>query len=305
MQIIVVSGRLKAAKTLTIMPRHVAMAMLLLVGLVFATSAAFSWLSVHFRLPVVQELVLALQQREARETREFVRSNLALMATRLGELQAQVLQLDTLSGRLAGLAGVEKEQPKAPAAGQGGPFVAADLSPEALQQEIDRLSRLVEARTDELAALETRLLERRARDRLLPTSLPVKDAGVGSGFGQRTDPFTGARAMHEGLDFSAETGTPVYAAAAGVVAVAEPHPEFGNMVDIDHGDGLLSRYAHLSRFLVKPGQLVRRGEPIGEVGSTGRSTGPHLHFEVRLLGVPQNPARFLRRGEEYAAVKKR
>ncbi|MGE5385172.1 MAG: M23 family metallopeptidase, partial [Betaproteobacteria bacterium] len=108
-----------------------------------------------------------------------------------------------------------------------------------------------------------------------------------------------------GLDFHAEAGSPVVAAAAGVVLVAEYHPEFGNMVDIDHGDGLISRYAHMARLDVKPGRMVRRGERIGLVGSTGRSTGPHLHFEVRMLGKPQNPTVFLNKDREYAALKKR
>jgi len=111
--------------------------------------------------------------------------------------------------------------------------------------------------------------------------------------------------LHEGMDFSAEVGTPVVAAAAGVVVAAEAHPDFGNMIDIDHGDGLISRYAHLSRILSKPGTLVRRGEEIGAVGSSGRSTGPHLHFEVRMLGVAQNPNLFLKKGSEFAQLKGR
>lgn len=307
MQIILVSRRLKTAKTLTIMPRHVMLAVLVLFGLVFATSAAFSWLSVHLRLPLVQELVLSLHQRETQQTQELVRNNLQLMAIRLGELQAQVLQLDTLGERISALAGIKKEVPKAvdKAPGQGGPLIAAPLSANQLQQEIDRLARVVDSKTDELTMLESRLVEKRVRDRLLPTTLPVKEALIGSGFGHRTDPIVGVRAMHEGIDFNAEIGTPVVAAAAGVVVAAEFHPEFGNMIDIDHGEGLVSRYAHLSRSLVKPGQLIRRGERIGAVGSTGRSTGPHLHFEVRMLGAAQNPAFFLKQGEEYALAKHR
>jgi murein DD-endopeptidase MepM/ murein hydrolase activator NlpD len=306
-QIILVSGRLKTVKTLNIMPRHVALAVLVLFGFVFATSAAFSWLSVHLRLPLVQDLVISLQQRETQQTQEFVRNNLQLMATRLGELQAQVLQLDTLGDRISSLAGVKKDIPKVPdkAGGQGGPLIVEPLSPQELQREIDRLARVVDSKTDELTMLESRLLEKRVHDRLLPTTLPVKEAAIGSDFGHRTDPFAGVRARHDGLDFVANAGTPIVAAAAGVVTVAEYHADFGNMVDIDHGEGLVSRYAHMSKLLVKPGQLVRRGERIGAVGSTGRSTGPHLHFEVRMLGVAQNPVHFLKQGEEYAQVKHR
>ena len=139
----------------------------------------------------------------------------------------------------------------------------------------------------------------------LPTTLPVKDAALGSFFGYRTDPFAGLRSMHEGLDFSAEPGTPVVAAADGVVLAASFHPEYGNLVEVDHGQGLTTRYAHLSRMDVTPGALVKGGSRIGAVGNTGRSTGPHLHFEVRQFGVARDPAPFLRQGGEYAALKRR
>lgn len=307
MQIIFVSGHFKTARTVTIMPRHIVLAVAAFVGLVFATSAAFSWLSVHLRLPLVQELLVSLQQRESQQSQEFVSNNLRLMATRLGELQAQVLQLDSLGDRLSSLVGVNKEsaKPQGKLAGQGGPLIEAPLTAEELQKEIDRLGQVVENKTDELTMLEARLLEKRVKDRLLPTTLPVKVGYIGSGFGHRSDPIAGVRAMHEGIDFNAETGTPVHAAAAGVVVVAEYHPEFGNMIDIDHGEGLVSRYAHLSRSLVKTGQIIKHGERLGEVGSTGRSTGSHLHFEVRMLGVAQNPAHFLKQGSEYAQAKHR
>ncbi|MFN3630730.1 MAG: M23 family metallopeptidase, partial [Casimicrobiaceae bacterium] len=112
-------------------------------------------------------------------------------------------------------------------------------------------------------------------------------------YGYRIDPFTGHQSFHEGIDFAAETGTPIVAAASGKVISAEQHPAYGKFIDIDHGNGLVTRYAHASELLVKEGDLVVRGQTIARVGSTGRSTGPHLHFEVRLNGAPQNPARFL------------
>lgn len=307
MQIILVSRHLKAARTITIMPRHVAATLLVFLALVFSTSALFSWLSVHLRLPLVEDLLVSLQLQETRKTRDYLDNNLQLMATRLGELQARVLQLDALGDRVSGLAGVKREPGSAVVAakpGQGGPFVAV-LTPVELQAEIDRLANEVERRTDDLGFLEFKLLEKRVKDRLLPTTLPVKNAALGSVFGHRADPVAGVRAMHEGLDFSAETGTPVVVAADGVVLSAAYHPEYGNLVDVDHGDGLSSRYAHLSVMDVKPGMLIKRGERIGAVGTTGRSTGPHLHFEVRMLGVAQNPAHFLKQGDEFALVKRR
>ncbi|HRE16711.1 MAG TPA: M23 family metallopeptidase [Rhodocyclaceae bacterium] len=317
MQIIVVSRHLKTAKTLNIMPRHLVFAVFAFIGIVIVSSAGFSWLSMHLRLPIVQDLVAFMQQKERAQTQEVVHNNLQLMATRLGELQAKVLQLDTLGDRLSSLAGVKREsaekpqisvppaqaQAPTPVPGQGGPFVSAPLQYNDLQGDIERLGRIVGTQLDEMALLEYSLLEKRVRERLLPTTLPVKGVQLGSGFGFRSDPLVGSRAMHEGLDFAADTGTPVVAAAAGMVIVATYHPEFGNMIDVDHGDGLTSRYAHLSRMDVKEGQMIKRGERIGAVGTTGRSTGPHLHFEVRMFGVAQNPAVFLRQGTEFASLK--
>ncbi|HLO62095.1 MAG TPA: M23 family metallopeptidase [Azonexus sp.] len=306
MQIILVSRHLKAARTITIMPRHVAATAFVLLALVFSTSALFSWLSVHFRLPLVEDMLVALQLQEMRKTRDHLDNNLQLMATRLGELQAQVLQLDALGDRLSGAAGIKREQAADTLkAAQGGPYVPAPMSAAELQKEIERLATMVDQRSDDLAYLEIKLLEKRVKDRLLPTTLPVKDAYLGSPFGHREDPIAGLRAMHEGIDFNAETGTPVVAAADGVVLSASYHPDFGNVIDIDHGDGLTSRYAHLSRLDAKPASLVKRGERIGAVGSTGRSTGSHLHFEVRMQGVAQNPAFFLKQGNEYAQIKRR
>ncbi len=306
MQIILVSRHLKSARTITIMPRHVVATLFVLLALVFSTSALFSWLSVALRLPVVEDLLVTLHLQEDRKTRDYVDNNLQLMATRLGELQAQVLQLDALGERLSGIAGVKREhRVDALKAAQGGPYVPVPVSAGDLQKEIERLAAVVDRRNDDLAHVEFKLLEKRVRDRLLPTVLPVKDGYLGSPFGHRADPIMGVRAMHEGIDFNAETGASVVAAADGVVLTAAYHPEFGNMIDIDHGEGLTSRYAHLSRIDIKPESLVKRGQLIGAVGSTGRSTGPHLHFEVRMLGVAQNPAHFLKQGDEYAYLKRR
>ena len=306
MQVILVSRHLKAARTITIMPRHLLAVLAVAAALVFSTSALFSWLSVHLRLPMVENLLVSLYGQESRKTQDYVSNNLNLMAGRLGELQAKVLQLDQLGERLSLLAGqpdpVKTVQERS---GQGGPFLPVAMTAGELQAEIERLSQEVDRRADELAQLELRLLEKRVRDRLLPTTVPVKDAFLGSPFGHRADPVAGLRAMHEGIDFNAVPGTPVVAAAEGVVLSAVYHPEFGNVIDVDHGDGLVTRYAHLSRMDAQAGALVKRGERIGAVGSTGRSTGPHLHFEVRMLGVAQNPAHFLKQGEEYAALRRR
>ena len=127
----------------------------------------------------------------------------------------------------------------------------------------------------------------------LPSSTPVNASYNSSSYGWRIDPFTGRTAFHEGLDFTAEIGTPIYASADGIVTAAEQTPDYGKIVKIDHGSGLETRYAHASQLLVKVGERVNKGQVIARVGSTGRSTGAHLHFEVRLNGAALDPRKYL------------
>lgn len=306
MHIILVSDRLATTKTVTLTGRHMALVAVLLLALLFGMAALLSYVSVRhaaeIRLPVLQELVRAIGAEESERRKQFLRENLNAMAIKLGEMQAQLMRLDSLGERLSALAGLKPGEVKPPQesqrganpGGRGGPLVhPTALSAEELQRAVDELSRRVEAKNDALSLLEFQLLEERIKKSLLPTTLPVAAQWNASAFGFRIDPFTGERAMHEGVDFTAEPGTSIVAAAAGVVIAAERHPQYGYMVEIDHGNDLTTRYAHASRILVKEGALVKRGQRIAEVGSTGRSTGPHLHFEVRIRGVAQNPNRFL------------
>lgn len=309
MQIILVSNHMATARSITLTPRHLVLAVTALVVTVLVLSSMFSYLTVRhaaeIRLPFLQDMLRSISLEEAAKTRDLVRDNLANMAARLGQMQGQLMQLDSLGERLAGMAGVKVKEPRPATSahdGRGGPLVRPEsLSAASMQQALDELARQVEARSEVLATLESRLLDERIRKSMLPTSLPVIDSGRSSGFGWRSDPFTGLSALHEGLDFTAEPGTPIYAAAAGIVKHVERHPQYGNVVDIDHGDELVTRYAHAQIVLVKEGEIVKRGQHIAAVGNTGRSTGPHLHFEVRLKDVPQNPARFLDRDDTKIA----
>ena len=158
---------------------------------------------------------------------------------------------------------------------------------------VDTLAKEMSLRHDQFSVLETMLVHDSANRKFMPSGSPIIDGWFSSNFGYRIDPFTGQQSMHEGIDFPADTGTPIVATASGKIIYAEWHPAYGKMIEIDHGNGLVSRYAHTSAMHVKEGDLVVRGQKVAAVGSTGRSTGPHLHFEVRLNGVPQNPARFL------------
>ena len=301
MHIILVPDRLATARTLNVTSRLVLATVFGFVVLSFATSFLFAWVGVRFNLPFAADLVAAVQQGQNRKTEEYLRDNVSAMAVKLGEMQAQLIRLDSLSEHISKLSGVTA--PKAPAkGGQGGPLIRADhpLAASELQREIDRLAQIVAERSDTLTALESQLMERRIKATLLPTIVPIDSARVGSTFGRRVDPIAGVGAMHEGVDFVADTGTRVIASAGGVVVGAEFHPQYGNLIEIDHGNDFSSRYAHLSKINVKPGQIVKRGQLIGASGNTGRSTGPHLHFEVRFKGAAQNPGRFLQPGTALA-----
>ncbi len=141
--------------------------------------------------------------------------------------------------------------------------------------------------------LDSVFMDDRLARKTIPTTLPVLQGFYSSNFGYRIDPISGRSALHTGVDIIATPGTPVMAAAGGVVSNVAFHPEYGNIVDIDHDNGLTSRYAHLLKSSVKVGDVVMKGQLIAQVGNTGRTTGPHLHFEVREKGVPLNPNKFL------------
>lgn len=302
MHIILVSDRLATARSITLTWGHALLFAAAMFASVLLLSSLFSYVTVRhaaeIRLPFLQDLLRVMNAEETQRSKDFARENLNAMAVKLGEMQAQLLRLDTIGERLAGMAGVKPQELKAFEAksdGRGGPLVLPEaMSATQLQRAVDALAQQVDAKSDAISMIESQLLEDRIRKSLLPTSLPIDAQWNASAYGWRVDPFTGERALHEGVDFVAPTGTNVAAAAAGVVVSAERHPQYGNFVEIDHGNDLTTRYAHASKILVKPGQLVKRGQTIAEVGSTGRSTGPHLHFEVRIRGLAQNPDRFLR-----------
>ncbi len=301
MQIIVVDKRLARARTITLTRRHAAMALSAVVLVVLLMSGMFSFLTVRaaslFPIPVVSDVISFVTRDAIERQDQRVRDNVDALARRLGEVQAQLLRLDALGERVSKAIGIRPEEFRfQDLPGRGGALPGSDsMTLQDLDVELERFSRSVDQRADYLAVIEAEMQSHQVREALLPNSKPLADGFVGSGFGWRTDPFTGRMARHEGMDFAAPPGTPIHAAAGGVVLLAEFHPEYGNVVEIDHGNQLMTRYAHALRLGVRPGDLVKRGQKIAEVGSTGRSTGPHLHFEVHSKGVAQNPSRFLSR----------
>jgi murein DD-endopeptidase MepM/ murein hydrolase activator NlpD len=281
---------------------HLAGTAFLALLLVCAATACLYWLTLRYaaevRLPALQQLVAAAQQAEAERERTFVQQNLNSMAIKLGEMQAQLTRLDALGERLSALSGIRPQEFRAAEAPGMGGAAPTQLPPQNLSlgefsEKLLSLARQVESRNDMLGVLEAQLFEQAVKKKMIPTMMPVKASYNPSGFGKRIDPFNGQWAMHEGIDFIADYGSQILAAAGGVVIFAGFHPQYGYMIDIDHGNDLVTRYAHCSKLLVREGDLVQRGRKIGEVGSTGRSTGAHLHFEVRFRGAPQNPAKFL------------
>lgn len=246
--------------------------------------------------PIVGTLVRFVVKDEFEQRDRFMRENLDVLARKMGEIQAKMTQLESLGERVSGLAGVKPENNKMKP-GQGGVLVSGhSLTIEELRVTLADLDRLTEQRTDLLTVLESRLFDQKILGMMVPTQQPVAVCILGSVFGWRIDPITGVSALHTGLDFQAEKGTPILAAAGGVVVVDEFHPAYGNMIEIDHGNNLVTRYAHASKTFVKKGDLIKRGRIIAEVGSTGRSTGAHLHFEVLVQGIPQDPQKFLAAG---------
>ncbi len=263
-------------------------------------------IATEVNLPFLDKLTSVAASKERAERDKYVRENLEAMAIRVGEMQAQLMRLDALGERVQGLAGIKPEEfdfktapgiggaePSLPPLRQGEP-----LTLDAFQRMLDTLTRDVEHRADYLNVVESALMADKVKSRLLPTTQPVNIGYQASSFGWRLDPFSGRSGFHEGLDFAAPPGTPIMAAAGGVIVASEYHFQYGNMVEIDHGNDIITRYAHASRLLVKVGDIVRRGQKIARVGSTGKSTGPHLHFEVLVKGIPQNPRKFLTAGAE-------
>jgi murein DD-endopeptidase MepM/ murein hydrolase activator NlpD len=309
-QIILISDSLAKAKSVTITTRHLLALSALALSLVFAGSLGLYWLTLRYAsevpLPGLQKLLLSAQEAEAERSRSFVQQNLNAMAVKLGEMQAQLTRLDALGERLSSIAGVRDIRfTEAPGLGGAAPALLPpqNLSLAEFSEKLALLSRQVESRNDMLGVLDAQLFEQAVKKRLLPTMMPVAATYNASSFGRRIDPFTGQWAMHEGIDFLADQGSTVVAAAAGVVIFAGFHPQYGYVIDIDHGNDLVTRYAHLSKLFVREGDVLQRGRKIAESGSTGRSTGPHLHFEVRYRGTAQNPAKFLEMTQALARTK--
>jgi murein DD-endopeptidase MepM/ murein hydrolase activator NlpD len=241
--------------------------------------------------------LLAQQKQQIVDLKQQLQLRVDAMAMRLGEVNAHVTRLDALGKRLTEMADIDSREfnfdRDPPTGGPEGEGVSAQIPD--LSNMLVQLQQRVSLRESQLAALENVILARELKDEIHPEGRPVAKGFISSYFGEREDPFDGREAFHKGVDFAGNKGSSVVAVAAGVVTWAGERSGFGKLIEISHGDGYVTRYGHAERTLVSVGQTVTRGQPVALMGSTGRSTGPHVHFEVLRNGRQVDPLSFIGR----------
>ena len=305
MNLIIVAGFFKAPKKISL-PESQFLALGGAFVAVLLGVGAFVGYGVHgwfgdaggTQVAALQQQITA-QRAEAEVMRDATQRDLNAMAVKLAELQAQSTRINALGERLtqlAGLADGEFDFSAEPAVGgpvEGGTAVAptgADLG-----ISIDTLTGQLSIQTEQLALLESLLSNQELDASLLPTGSPVRSGYASSSFGARSDPFSGYNSFHTGVDFAGPRGSDILAVADGVVQFSGTRSGYGKTIEIDHGNGYMTRYAHNSSNVVAEGERVKAGQVIGKIGSTGRSTGSHVHFEVWLNGKVVNPRQYLSR----------
>jgi len=242
---------------------------------------------------------LGEQQAEIKELKAELQRRVDAVAMRIGQMNAHVIRLDALGKRLTQMANIDRREfdfDSQPAIGgpEGSEIGAATQAPD-LQAMLTGLELKISSRDAQLAALENALLSRKLDEQIRPDGRPVREGHISSYFGERQDPFNGHQAFHKGIDFASPRGADVVAVAAGVVTFAGEKVGYGNLVEVSHGNGLVTRYGHNQGVAVAIGRRVERGDTLAYVGSTGRSTGPHVHFEVLKDGRQIDPLKFIGR----------
>jgi murein DD-endopeptidase MepM/ murein hydrolase activator NlpD len=286
-------------------PVVVSVALLLVLGILgTAFSIGVGLGARHVANPIDQlgnwSAELVRQKGQIEDTKRVLQEKVNALAMRVGQMNANVIRLDALGKRLTRMANLDDGEfdfGHPPAI--GGAETGADGQPAQipdLTAMVDTLQTQLSSREQQLGVLENMILTRELNKQVYPEGRPVQEGWISSYFGRRADPFTGYSAVHKGLDFAGPEGTKVTAVAAGLVIYSGERAGYGQMVEINHGNGLSTRYCHNEQLLVKQGDMVRKGQDLALMGSTGRSTGPHLHFEVLKNGVQVDPLRFV--GEE-------
>ncbi len=239
---------------------------------------------------------LLREQAQIEDVRRVLQEKVNALAMRVGQMNANVIRLDALGKRLTRMANLDDGEfdfgnPPALGGAEGADGQPAQIPN--LTAMVDDLQTQLSSREQQLGVLENLILTRELNKQVYPEGRPVQDGWISSYFGQRADPFTGYSAVHKGVDFAGPPGTAVTSVAAGLVTFAGERAGYGEMVEINHGNGLATRYCHNEKLLVKQGDMVRKGQEVALMGSTGHSTGPHLHFEVLKNGTQVDPLRFI------------
>ncbi len=241
---------------------------------------------------------LALQQSELDDSQEQAQQKLKALTLKLASMQSRLVRLDALGERLTDMASLDDGEfdfSLEPAVGGPHEFgLSADVS-EDFDQLYGQLASKLEDREQQLLILESMLTDRQLKRQSTVTGRPVVKGWLSSPYGMRRDPFKGQKAWHKGVDFAGKEGSEVVAVAKGVVTWSGERSGYGNLIELDHGEGYVTRYGHNKNNLVKVGDIVKKGQPIATMGSTGRSTGPHVHFEVYKHGRSVDPASYIHR----------
>jgi len=282
-------------------PLVVAAALTLVFGIVGGAFSIGVGLGVHHHAtsPIDQlggwSAELVRQKAQIEDVRRALQEKVNALAMRVGQMNANVIRLDALGKRLTRMAKLDDGEfdfGNPPALGgdtvDGQPAQIPNLT-----AMVDDLQSQLSSREQQLGVLENLILTRELNKQVYPEGRPVQEGWISSYFGRRADPFTGFSAVHKGVDFAGPAGTVVSAVAAGLVTFSGERSGFGQMVEINHGNGLATRYCHNEKLLVKQGDMVRKGQDVSLMGSTGHSTGPHLHFEVLKNGAQVDPLRFI------------
>ena len=268
---------------------------ILLISLII--SYAFLKYSVSNQTPFLKESLNLVIKKEVQDSRKLVDLNLKIMRENLISFENRIKNLELLSHKIAESSGINLKSFKKTINQNSSRHENSEVisMSESLFDNIKYkvIDNKIKNLDDSYVFLEQVYYKKNSENQTYPSGIPIKKGSRSSNFGWRIDPFTKIKTFHEGTDFVAKTGEPILAAAGGFVIFAGSHYQYGKMIDIDHGNGLSTRYAHANKLLVHVGQLVLPGEKIALVGSTGRSTGPHLHYEIRMNNTPRNPNRYL------------
>lgn len=307
MNIILLSKRGKP-RTLSL-PRHwPALAVAVLVVLPMVAGVGAYWISYKVAPPAYTSAMadrfqakLDRQARQIEKLQSLGENQFRALTLKLAEAEARLVRLDALGSRLLDVADIDSGEfdfTSEPALGGPESAEGEAYQPPSYLTELNRLNRALKERQQQLNILEDLLADRKLEHDTFLAGRPVHQGWMSSRFGRRVDPFSGKVSFHPGVDFAARKGTKIVATASGVVTWAGPRYGYGNLVQISHGNGISTRYGHAEKVLVKLGDIVRTGDVIALVGSTGRSTGPHVHYEVLKNGHPVDPQPYIARARK-------